>query len=394
MGRRFIFQPLIVTLLFFTPHLLSAQAVVTGAAQLERYLPLLKDKQVALVVNQSSCVGAVHLVDTLYSRGVCLSRIFAPEHGFRGGAEAGEWIKDGYDPRTNTPIVSLYGKNKKPSVRDLEDIDVVVFDIQDVGVRFFTYISTLFLVMEACAAQEKELIVLDRPNPNGWYVDGPVLDPQLESFVGIAPLPVVHGCTIGELAELFCGEYWVWQPCENLQLTVVPCQNYNHRTPYELPVPPSPNLPNIRSVLLYPSVCFFEGTVVSLGRGTEMPFQVIGHPDFARDSFTFIPRSAPAAKHPPQEGVLCRGYDLRCIPLDSLRARQELDLSRLLGFYRDFPNKQSFFLENKYFDLLAGTRALRQQIMEGKTEAEIRASWARDLAAFKAIRQRYLLYPE
>ncbi len=381
-------------LLLLLPIFVRAQSVVTGAEQLDRLLPLLRDKQVGLVVNHSSLVGQTHLADTLFNRGVCLTRIFAPEHGFRGAAEAGELIKDGYDVRTGTPVASLYGKRKKPSAQDLENVDVVVFDIQDVGARFYTYISTMFLVLEACAAQGKEVIVLDRPNPNGHYVDGPVLETQMESFVGIVPLPIVHGCTVGELAQLFCGENWVWQPRERLRLTVIPCQNYTHQTPYELPVPPSPNLPNARSVLLYPSICLFEGTVVSLGRGTNMPFQVIGHPEFGSDSFTFVPHSTPATKRPPQEGLLCRGYDLRTIPIDSLRDRNRLDLSWLLGFYRDLPNKNGFFLENKYFDLLAGTRVLKQQIADGKTEAEIRASWEKDLDAFRAIRQHYLLYQE
>ncbi len=381
--------------LLLLPLSLFSQKVVTGAEQLERYLPLLAGKQVGLVVNHSSLIGQSHLVDTLYAHGVCLSRIFAPEHGFRGAAEAGELIKDGHDVRTGTPIASLYGKRKKPSVEDLAFVDVVVFDIQDVGARFFTYISTLFLVMEACAEQGKEIIVLDRPNPNGWYVDGPVLvDPKLESFVGIAPLPLVHGCTVGELARLFCGENWVWQPCERLRLTVVPCLHYDHHTPYDPPVPPSPNLPNARSVLLYPGVCLFEGTVVSLGRGTEMPFQVIGHPEFPIDSFSFVPRSVPAARRPPNEGFRCKGYDLRTIPMDSLRQQTGLNLSWLLDFYRNFTNKQYFFLENKYFDLLAGNRDLRQQIIDGKTEAEIRASWTADLEVFRAIRRQYLLYAE
>jgi len=381
--------------LYLLPLCLFSQKVVTGAERLDHYLPLLAGKQVGLVVNHSSLVGPSHLVDTLYAHGVCLGRIFAPEHGFRGGVEAGELVKDGHDVRTGTPITSLYGKRKKPTAEDLAGVDVVVFDIQDVGARFFTYISTMFLVMEACAEQDKEVLVLDRPNPNGWYVDGPVLvDSRLESFIGIAPLPLAHGCTVGELARLFCGENWVWQPCERLRLTVVPCLNYDHRTPYDPPVPPSPNLPNARSVLLYPSICLFEGTVVSLGRGTDMPFQVLGHPEFPLDTFSFVPRSVPASRRPPNEGFRCKGYDLRSIPLDSLRHQPGLNLSWLLDFYQKFTNKQYFFLENRFFDLLAGTRQLRQQIIAGKTEAEIRASWAADLEAFRAIRRAYLLYAE
>lgn len=378
------------------PLLLPAQAVLTGADQIERYLPMLQGKQVGLVVNHSSLVGNTHLVDTLCSRGVCVVRIFAPEHGFRGKAEAGEWIRNGYDERTNTPITTLYGKRKKPSEEDLAGLDVVVFDIQDVGTRFFTYISTLFLVLEACAEQGKEVMVLDRPNPNGWYVDGPVLtDPKLESFVGIAPLPVVHGCTVGELARLFCGEHWVWQPQRAFRLTVVPCLNYTHQTRYELPVPPSPNLPNMRSVWLYPSICLFEGTVASLGRGTDWPFQVIGHPEFPVDTFSFVPRSLPIARRPPNEGFRCKGYDLRSFPLDdSLRRQQHINLWWLMEFYRNFSNKDSFFLESKYFDFLVGNRTLRQQIRSGISEADIRATWQSDLDFFRCIRQQYLLYAE
>lgn len=335
----------------------------------------------------------MHLVDTLYASGVCLSRIFAPEHGFRGAAEAGALIKDEQDQRTGTPIVSLYGKKKKPLPEDLEAVDVVVFDIQDVGARFFTYISTLFYVLEACAEQGKPVIVLDRPNPNGHYVDGPVLDMRLTSFVGIAPLPIVHGCTVGELARLFAGEYWIRQP-QKLDLQIIPCENYTHATPLELSVKPSPNLPNTRAVLLYPSLCLLEGTTVSVGRGTDWPFQVLGDPVFASDSFWFVPHPNAGSRYPPHEGWVCRGFDLRDVPLDSLWAQKQLNLKYLLDFYRQYPKKDGFFLSNGFFELLAGTYSLRHQIEAGLSEAEIRATWQEDLKSFREIRKKYLLYSE
>lgn len=385
-----------ITLLFwFSAFLLSAQEtrVVVGAEQTALYLPRLRDKQVGLVVNPSSRIGKTHLVDSLYRLDVCITRIFAPEHGFRGAEEAGEKVKDDQDVRTGIPIVSLYGRKRKPSAEDLAGLDVIVFDIQDVGARFYTYISTLLYLTEACAANRVLLIVLDRPNPNGHYVDGPVLDMRLESFIGSVPLPIVHGCTVGELALMFEGEGWVNRQ-EKLLLTVIPCLNYTHKTPYNLPVRPSPNLPDMRSVLLYPSLCLFEGSTASIGRGTDTPFQVVGHPENACDSFSFVPISNPAAKYPPQQGWVCKGYDLRDISIDSLRVRTQLNLKWILQFYADFPNKQSFFLPNGFFDLLAGTVTLRQQIEAGKTEDEIRAAWASDLEFYKRIRRQYLLYPE
>jgi uncharacterized protein YbbC (DUF1343 family) len=374
--------------------LLQAQTerVITGAERLYRYMPMLKNRQIGLVINQSSVIGNTHLVDTLCALDNCVARIYAPEHGFRGQAEAGETIHDGQDARTGTPIISLYGRKKKPTTEDLAGVDLMIFDIQDVGARFYTYISTLFYVMEACAENNIPLIVLDRPNPNGFYVDGPVLDTRLESFVGVAPLPIVHGCTVGELARLFVGEGWINRP-DKLKLTVIPCQNYTHQTPYDLPVKPSPNLPNARSVLLYPSLCLFEGTVMSIGRGTDSPFQVIGHPDFPIDSFSFVPHSTAAAKYPLHQGWKCKGVNLGNLPIADLRAQTQLDLHWLLYFYENFPNQDQFFLKNNFFDLLAGTRQLRLQIQACKTEAEIRAGWAEDLTFFRKIRLGYLLYP-
>ncbi len=369
------------------------QGIIVGAERLEVLLRLVEGKEVALVVNHSSLVGNTHLVDTLHSLGVCISVIFAPEHGFRGDADAGEHVYDGFDLRTGVAIVSLYGKHRKPTPEDLIGTEVVIFDIQDVGARFYTYISTLFYVLEACAENGKDAIVLDRPNPNGHYVDGPVLDPRLTSFVGIAPLPIVHGCTVGELAKLFVGEFWIYKP-ESLRLFVIPCLNYTHSTPYELPVPPSPNLPTTRSVLLYPSLCLFEGSTCSVGRGTDWPFEVVGHPDFPCDSFNFLPRPNASNKYPVHSGWLCGGWDFRKISVDSLQASKQLNLNWLLEFYQQFPNKAIFFREDNFIDLLSGTRSLKQQMLEGKTEAEIRATWADDLAAYRVIRQRYLIYPE
>lgn len=365
--------------------------VIVGAERLEVLLPLIRGKSVGLVVNHSSMLGKVHLVDTLNALGVCIARIFPPEHGFRGSGDAGELMADDQDALTGAPIVSLYGKRRKPLPDDLENTDVVIFDIQDVGVRFYTYISTLFYVLEACAEQGKPVIVLDRPNPNGHYTDGPMLDMQLSSFLGIAPLPIVHGCTIGELARIFTGEYWI-HASQKLDLRIITCKNYTHHTPYELPVKPSPNLPNSRSVLLYPSIGLFEGTTMSVGRGTDMQFQVVGHPVFPADTFWFVPRPTAGSRYPPHEGWVCKGIDLRNIPLNGLRAQKQLNLKYLLDFYRDFPDKTAFFTPNNSFELHVGTYSLRRQMEAGLTEAEIRATWQADLEAYREIRRKYLLY--
>ncbi|MBN8681024.1 MAG: DUF1343 domain-containing protein [Chitinophagales bacterium] len=369
-----------------------AQLLRTGAEQTERWLPLLQDKQVGLVVNHTSRIGNTHLLDTLCRLNLCVSRVFAPEHGFRGEEEAGAEIKDDIDVRTGVPVASLYGKNKKPQLRDLEGLDVVVFDIQDVGTRFYTYISTLYYVLEACAEMGKPVIVLDRPNPNGHLIDGPVLDMRYQSFIGIAPLPIAHGCTVGELARLFVGEYWIGDPCPEFFLRVIPCQSYTHHTPVDISIPPSPNLPNTRAVLLYPGLCLFEGTSFSMGRGTDFPFQVLGHPDNALDSFRFVPRSNKASKTPPQKGMECKGVDFRSLPLDSLRKRDKIDLALFIKTYQDFPNKPVFFLNNGFFELLTGNGQLRKQIIAGVPEDSIRMGWQADLEAFKAIRENYLLY--
>lgn len=360
----------------------------TGAEQPEKYLPELRRKRVALVVNQTSQVGdSIHLVDFLLKEKVDIIRIFAPEHGFRGQASAGEKIADGKDARTGLPIHSLYGKTKKPSADLLRDLDAVIFDIQDVGARFYTYISTLHYVMEACAENELPLWVFDRPNPNGHYVDGPVLEAAHRSFVGMHPIPVVHGLTIGELAQMINGEGWLPEGA-SCPLTVIPCQGYTHSTPYELPVRPSPNLPTARAIGLYPALCFFEGTVLSAGRGTPFPFEVIGHPELPQTRFTFTPQPNEGAKYPKHEGKRCYGFDLREQPFDT----DSLQLGFLVEAYRAFPHPDKFF--NAFFTKLAGTKSLQQQIEDGKSPAEIRQSWAPALAAYRQMRKQYLLYPE
>ncbi len=371
----------------------TTEQIVIGAARTEAYLPALQQaKGVGLVVNPTSVIGSTHLVDTLLSAGVAVRQIFAPEHGFRGTADAGETVADGKDKRTGLPIVSLYGDNKKPRPSQLNGLDVVVFDIQDVGVRFYTYISTLHYVMEACAEQGIKVLVLDRPNPNGHYVDGPVLDPEFQSFVGMHRVPIVHGMTVGEYAQMVNQEGWLKNGvvCD---LEVVLCDNYTHDTPYQLPVKPSPNLPNNRSIYLYPSLCFFEGTVVSVGRGTNTQFQVYGHPDSPIGDYYFIPEPMPGAKHPKLEGQRCRGFSLASTLANSIRQEGRLNLNYLIKFYEAFPDPSNFFLETLFIDKLAGTDALRKAITAGYSEAQIRASWAADLEAFKAIRERYLLYP-
>jgi uncharacterized protein YbbC (DUF1343 family) len=367
---------------------------VPGAEHPENYIQMLVDKNVACVINHSSLVGGAHLVDTLQRLGVQVKTVFAPEHGFRGTADAGEHLLNGIDPSTGVPVISLYGERKKPSSADLADIDIVLFDIQDVGVRFYTYISTMHLVMEACAEAGIPVIVLDRPNPNGYYVDGPVLNKTYQSFVGMHEIPVVYGLTIGELALMINGEGWLANGIQ-CSLTVVPCTQYDHTMTYDLPVAPSPNLPNHRSVLLYPSLCFFEGTEVSVGRGTHMQFQVLGHPSFEQGDYTFIPIALPGAKNPPLKGVLAKGTNLSELSIEEIVSWRRLHLSWLLEYAHVLQPLNEFFLpKTNFFDKLAGSEALRLQIQNNNSEDEIRASWQEGLNAFKMKRKKYLLYPD
>lgn len=365
----------------------NAQPLV-GAAQTDRYLHKLENKRVGLVVNQTSKVGSIHIVDFLLSKAVNISTIFAPEHGFRGNQDAGAHIENSVDATTGIPIVSLYGRHKKPSPQDLAQLDFLIFDIQDVGARFYTYISTLHLVMEACAEEHIPLLILDRPNPNGFYVDGPVLELPYRSFVGMHTVPVVHGMTVGEYAQMVNQEGWLNQGIK-ASLEVITCKGYDHTTRYKLPIKPSPNLPTAQSILLYPSLCFFEGTYLSAGRGTPHPFETYGAPDLQNSQFSFTPVSTPgAARYPKFEEELCYGEDLR-----KHQTKAALDLSFLLRAYKSSPRKGTEFF-NAFFTKLAGTKRLQQQIEAGKTASEIRASWQEDLQAFKKLRRKYLMYKD
>ncbi len=370
----------------------NKEEIVVGAAQTDAYLALLQGKNVGLVVNQTSMIGKTHLVDSLLALGIKVKKIFSPEHGFRGDAEAGEKVKDGKDSKTGLPIVSLHGKKFKPDAIDMQDIDVLVFDIQDVGVRFYTYISTLHYCMEACAENKKQLIILDRPNPNGHYVDGPVLDPKFKSFVGLDPLPVVHGLTLGEFAMMANGEGFLDKKIQcNVQ--IIKCLYYSHDVFYSLPIAPSPNLKTMRSIYLYPNLCFFEGANVSLGRGTTTPFEVIGYPKNTAGNFTFTPRPNVASSKPPFSGELCKGFSFSNTAMSDLQSTKQLNISYLIDFYKNNPNKKDYFLSNNFIDKLAGTDQLRKMILDGKTAAEIRESWQKELNNYKEMRKKYLLYP-
>ena len=362
---------------------------IPGANQTELYRDMIAGKSIAVVANQTSVVGQTHLVDTLLGMKINVKVIFAPEHGFRNLADAGESIADGKDSITQIDIISLYGNHLKPTPEDLEGIDVVLFDIQDVGTRFYTYISTLHYIVEACAENNIKCIILDRPNPNGFYYDGNILDTAYRSFVGMDPVPVVHGLTTGEYAQMINGEGWL-EGGIKCDLTVIKCKDYTHDTFYELPIKPSPNLPNQNSVYLYPSICFFEGTALSLGRGTSFPFQVFGSPDLPDRGFSFTPESVPGAKNPPLLGVKCYGTDLRDALKNKIVPKPLINLDWVISAYNDFPQKEKFF--TKYFDTLAGGPGLREQIQKGMTSTEIRASWKEDLEKFGKIREKYLLY--
>jgi uncharacterized protein YbbC (DUF1343 family) len=368
--------------------------ILVGAERLTQYLPMLVNKRVAVVANQTSQIGRSHLVDSLLTLDVRIVKVFAPEHGFRGMVSAGEHISDEKDLKTGLPLVSLYGKNKKPNASMLEDVDIVVFDIQDVGARFYTYLSTMHYVMEACAENNKPLIVLDRPNPNGFYIDGPVLEMSEKSFVGMHPIPIVHGCTLGEMAQMINGEGWLahGSKCE---LTVVTCVHYSHKDHYHLPIAPSPNLPNMAAVYLYPSLCLFEGTLVSVGRGTDHPFQCIGFPKNTTGNYTFVPQDKiNGAMNPPYEGETCHGHFLQEFGQYNAITTKQLNLQWLLGTYQACQSKSQYFLENGFFHKLAGTKTFMQQIKEGQTEAQIRSSWQNGLSVFNTMRSKYLLYED
>lgn len=384
-----------ITLFICWLAVLQATAQVkNGADRLEELFPLLENKRISLVVNQTSLVQNVHLLDTLYNKGVHITQVFAPEHGFRGDADAGEFIKNGKDYRTQVPIISLYGKNKKPQPAQLQQTDIVIFDIQDVGARFYTYISTMFYVMQACAENNKELIILDRPNPCD-YIDGPVLDMKYKSFVGMLPIPVLHGCTIGELAQMINGEGWLGN---NLQcpLKVITIEDWKHGQPYSLPVKPSPNLPNNQAIALYPSLCPFEGTSVSVGRGTDFPFQIIGSPTTKNLKFRFMPHSMKGSdKHPLHQDAYCYGLNLS----SEKNIPKGFSLQYVIQFYNYFQNltkhaEKEFFTRPHWFDLLMGTNQVRLDILKNKTEEQIRSAWQKKLNQYKEIRKKYLLYED
>lgn len=384
-----------ITLFICWLAVLQATAQVkNGADRLEELFPLLENKRISLVVNQTSLVQNVHLLDTLYNKGVHITQVFAPEHGFRGDADAGEFIKNGKDYRTQVPIISLYGKNKKPQPAQLQQTDIVIFDIQDVGARFYTYISTMFYVMQACAENNKELIILDRPNPCD-YIDGPVLDMKYKSFVGMLPIPVLHGCTIGELAQMITGEGWLGN---NLQcpLKVITIEDWKHGQPYSLPVKPSPNLPNDQAIALYPSLCPFEGTSVSVGRGTDFPFQIIGSPTTKNLKFRFMPHSMKGSdKHPLHQDTYCYGLNLS----SEKNIPKGFSLQYVIQFYNYFQNltkhaEKEFFTRPHWFDLLMGTNQVRLDILKNKTEEQIRSAWQKKLNQYKEIRKKYLLYED
>jgi uncharacterized protein YbbC (DUF1343 family) len=385
------FYLLSLIFLLHLPGIPAKAQVICAADRTGLYFPLLKNKTVAVVANPASRVGSVNLVDTLCRSGIEVNRVFCPEHGFRSFEEAGHLIKDSQDSLTGLPVVSLYGKKKKPEKADLQDIDLVLFDLQDVGVRFFTYISSLSLVMEACAENNVPLLLLDRPNPNGFYIDGPVLDSAFASFVGMHPVPVVYGMTIGEYAHMINGEGWLKNGmiCE---LEVIPLENYSHSSQYQLPCKPSPNLTNMNAVYLYPSLCFFEGTLISVGRGTGMPFEVFGHPELKGFSFYFIPKSIRGSgANPPFKDKVCFGLDLRQFYKTHPKMFGRINLSWLIMAYKDLSDPAFF---NDYFDKLAGNSTLRKQILELKTEQEIRKGWQEGISKFREIRGKYLLYPE
>ncbi len=408
--KRSIFSCIV---LLFSCYMLVAQQpangqVITGAERMNVYLPWLKGKSVAVFANQTSMVKNTHLVDTLISSGIKVVKIFGPEHGFRGTADAGEHVANAKDKKTGIPVISLYGDHKKPTPEELKDVDVLVFDIQDVGVRFYTFISSLQYYLEAALENHKPILILDRPNPHGFYVDGPVLDMQFKSFVGMQPVPIVYGMTIGEYAMMLAGEKWLSAKANAINaynitttptadtpfhMQIIKCKNYDHNTKYELPVMPSPNLKEMQSIYLYPSTCFFEGTVLSEGRGTDKPFQVFGHPALPKNLYAFTPKPNAGAKNSKCFFQQCYGWNLHGSNEVVLKLiDNKIQLKFLLDAYRLFPGKDSFFLKNNFFNKLAGNDILMQQVKDGRSEAEIRASWQPALTTFKERRKVYLLY--
>ena len=404
-------KPIFFAVLFlincFSSEKLLSQNILPGAENTQEYMPNLKGKKVAVFANQTSMVKSVHLVDTLLANKINVVKIFGPEHGFRGNADAGEHVNDGKDAKTGLPVISLYGSHKKPTAEDLKDVDVLVFDIQDVGVRFYTFISSLEYCLEACLEQKKTLLILDRPNPNGFYVDGPVLNSSFKSFVGMQPVPIVYGMTIGEYAMMLAGEHWLSQEANkqfdqlNLHhsisqmIKVIPCKNYTHTSKYELPVPPSPNLKNMQSIYLYPSTCFFEGTVLSEGRGTDFPFQIFGHPSLPDSLFTFTPQPNAGAKNSKCFYQKCYGWYVGGTKETVLKKTNgKIQLGYLLKAYQLFPGKDSFFLKNNFFNKLAGNDTLMKQVKAMCNETTIRKSWEPALSNFKKIRKKYLLYKD
>jgi uncharacterized protein YbbC (DUF1343 family) len=421
-GRCFIMSCLLLAL---SPAYSQAQKqvkpIIPGAERTALYFPLIKNGRIAVFANQTSMVKNTHLVDTLLSSGINVVKIFSPEHGFRGDEDAGAELSNSTDKKTGLPIISLYGNHTKPTADDLKDIDVMVFDIQDVGVRFYTYISSLQYYMEAAIEYHKPLIILDRPNPNGFYVDGPVLDTAYKSFIGMQPIPVVYGMTMGEYAIMLLQESWLAvkpkhnfvyintsldsmiknAPCqlvwrgEPFSLTIITCKNYDHNSKYILPINPSPNLKEIQSIYVYPSTCFFEGTVMSEGRGTDKPFEIFGHPTLPKYLYAFTPKPNAGAKSSKCFYQQCYGWNISGNKDTILkRLNKRIQLKYLLNAYKLFPGKDSFFLKNNFFNKLAGNAILMQQIKDGKTEIEIRKSWEADLKKFKAIRKKYLLYKD
>jgi uncharacterized protein YbbC (DUF1343 family) len=376
----------------------KAKIIISGADQTEKYLTYLKGKRIGMVVNPSSRIAGKTSVDSLKALGVNIVKIFGPEHGFRGDASNGAHVDDSTDPKTGIPVVSLYGKSGKPATQDLAQVDLMIYDLQDVGARYYTYLATLHRVMEACAENNTELMILDRPNPNGYMVDGPVLDMKLKSGIGFHPVPIAHGMTVAEYAQMINGQGWMANGIK-CKLKIVPLANYNHNMPYTLPVHPSPNLNTQQSILLYPSLCLFEGTIISQGRGTLFPFTVLGSPNLkGKYNFTFAPKSIPGMSETPlHQDEECYGLDLRKYDTRKLIKNKQVNLSWLMEMYKAYPYKEKFFdyKQSKQmgnFDKLAGTTSLKEQIIAGKTEAQIRASWEPALTAFKKMRQQYLLY--